>query len=232
MPEITVTLSANAGVALDIDGRRLWVDALHEKKEECYSSVTPQLQQKMMGCEAFFHPEYICYTHNHGDHYSARLTQTACSIWPNARVLSPETVVDGVQYTAEDRGLTLRFIRLPHEGERFADVKHYGLMISYHGCNILIPGDCAVASPLLDRAIEGITVDLVLLDFPWLTLKRGSEFVYSHFRESHVIVYHLPFEEDDVIGYRPVAQRTVRGLKKPWDVRILQDPLQSETFNI
>lgn len=227
-----MTLSANAGVALEIDGRRLWVDALHEKKEECYSSVTPQLQQKMLGCEAFFRPEYICYTHNHGDHYSARLTEAACKLWPEAKVLSPETEVNGPEYILEDRELKLHFIQLPHEGERFADVKHYGLLISFHGCNILIPGDCAVASPVLDTAIRGISVDLVLLDFPWITLRKGLEFVYSHFRESHVIVYHLPFEEDDVIGYRPVVQRTVRGLKKPWDVRILQNPLQSEIVNI
>lgn len=227
--EISVTLSANAGVALDIGGRRIWVDALHDKKEKSFSTLSPQLQQKMLTTEAFYRPEYICYTHCHGDHYSENLTQTAMNLWPDAKLLSPETM-EGGEYRVEDRGLVLRFVRLPHEGEQFADVKHYGLMVSFRGYNILIPGDCALASPELTKMVGNLHLHLVLLDFPWATLRRGREYVLEHFRDSRVILYHIPFAEDDVDGFRTAAQHAAEEMTTVKDIRLLQDPLQTERF--
>lgn len=223
--KVTLTLSANAGVALDMDGRRIWVDALHDRKAEGFSTLTPQLQREMMACPAFAHPEFICYTHGHPDHYSEKLTAVARQLWPNARVLSPGE-------SATENGLSLRFVKLPHEGEQYADVAHYGLLVSLDGCNILIPGDCEVASAELERIIGHTPVHLVLLNFPWVTLRKGREFTKRHFGEAHVIVYHLPFAADDRDGYRRLAAQAVEALEKIKDIRLLWDPLQTETVNI
>ena len=224
MLRIGVTLSANAGVALDINGRRIWVDALHDRKVPGFSTLTPSLQRELMACPAFSHPEYICYTHDHPDHYSRELTEVACQLWPNARVLTEGCM--------EDRGLELRFLRLPHEGEQYADVSHHGLLIRFPGCNILIPGDCEVASPDLTKEIGNIPIHLVLLNFPWITLGKGRAYTLEHFRDAQVIVYHLPFAGDDVDGYRLAAERAVAAMGKMQSLRLLWDPLQTEIINI
>lgn len=217
---LTVTLSANAGVALDLDGRRIWVDALHEKKQPGFSALSPQLQQKMLNCPAFFEPEYICYTHRHDDHYSARLTKTAQKLWPGAKVLEGGSL--------EDNGLCLRFVRLPHEGEQYADVDHHGVIVSYRGCNVLVSGDCAVASPVLADTIGDTPIHAALLDFPWATLRKGRQYLREHFRETRILLYHLPFSEDDTQGYRQAACRAVEQLRKELDISVLWDPLQTE----
>lgn len=225
MPRIQVTLSANAGTAIDIDGRRIWVDALHDEKVEGFSTLTPRLQREMMNHPAFSHPEFICFTHLHPDHYSESLTGVARQLWPNAKLLLPGQ-------SAQTNGVQLRYIRLPHEGAQYADVDHFGLIISYHGCNILIPGDCETASERLTEAVRGLPIHLALLNFPWVTLRKGRRYVQEHFQDSRIIVYHLPFEADDTGAYRAAARSAVQSLSSGWDVRLLMQPLQTEEVNI
>ena len=238
MPLVTVTLSANAGVAVHVDGHRIWVDALHEEKQPSFSALTPELQKRMLQCEAFFAPEHICFTHCHGDHYSKRLTAAAKAMWPKAKLYLPEPefedqlLVAGEGRCFEAEGLTLRFIRLPHEGAEYAHVKHYGLIISAGGCNILLAGDCAVASPALAEAVGDLPIDLAILDFPWATLGKGRTFLTQTLRAKHILLCHLPFGTDDTCGYRASAERAVNALSEQMDIRLLSKPLQTEEINM
>ncbi|MBP3305237.1 MAG: hypothetical protein J6L24_04635 [Oscillospiraceae bacterium] len=238
MPRVSVTLSANAGVCVAVDGHRIWVDALHEQKQTSFSTLTPDLQKRMLKHQAFFAPEHICFTHCHGDHYSRRLTAAAKTMWPGAKLYLPEPeftdqfLVSGEEYRQEENGLTLRFIRLPHEGAEYANVKHYGLIISTEGCNILLAGDCAVASPKLAEALGDMPVDLAILDFPWATLGKGRTFLTRTLRAKHILLCHLPFWEDDTCGYRESAKRAADALAGQTDVRLLWEPLQTEEINI
>lgn len=225
MPKITVTLSANAGVAIDIDGRRIWVDALHDRKVEGFSTLTPRLQREMMNSPAFSHPEYICYTHLHPDHYSESLTGVAQQLWPNAKLLLPGQSV-------EANGLQLQYVKLPHEGEQYADVPHFGLIVRCNGCNVLLPGDCETASDQLTKAIGSLPVHLVLLNFPWATLRKGKLYIQEQFSDSHIILYHLPFEEDDIGAYRRSALSAAEAMQDGRDIRLLMQPLQTEQINI
>lgn len=228
---VTVTLSANAGTAIDFGGRRIWVDALHDKKQKSFSAVDLTLQQRMLGCEAFQNPEFICYTHCHGDHYSQKLTDAALKLWPQAKVLAPEgkyQCFEGSAFALEEKGLRIRFVKLPHEGEQYRDVAHFGILLSYGGKTILIPGDCETASPMLAQAVAGQKVDLALLDFPWLALRKGKEFVAQYLPQAQIALYHLPFAEDDTAGYREAARRAVAGTQIP----LLMEPLQQITFEL
>lgn len=238
MPRVRVTLSANAGVSVDICGHRVWVDALHEIKQPTFSALTPALQSRMLRCEAFFKPEYICFTHCHEDHYSHRLTAVAKAMWPEANLCLPEPEfedqirVTGDKQLIEADGLTIRFVRLPHEGVEYADVNHYGVILNAGGCNVVIAGDCAVASQELAEAVRDISVDLAILNFPWATLGKGKKFLSQTLQANHILLCHLPFAEDDVCGYRASASRAVRTLSEQMDIRILSEPLQMEEINI
>lgn len=236
MPPIKVTLSANAGVCVSVDNHNIWVDALHRKKQASFSTVTPELQKKMLTCEAFFHPEHICYTHCHGDHYSKELTQAAKSLWPEAKLYLPEPefaeqfLIEGDVCTFSQSNLTLQFIKLPHEGAQYADVKHYGLIISAGDCRILIAGDCATASPALAKALGGMSVHLAILDFPWATLRKGRAFLTDTLNAKHILLCHLPFAQDDTQGYRLAATQAAQALKHRLEIRLLLEPLQTEEY--
>lgn len=225
MAEVQVTLSANAGVAIQIGSHRIWVDALHQQKQAGFSAVSEPLLRQILTCDKFASPQYICVTHCHPDHYSQRMVAEAMSRWPGTKLCLPKEM----KIEADD--FTLEFIRLPHEGVQYADVVHYGILITVGGKHILIPGDCETASPVLAEAISGREVELAILNFPWVTLSKGRNFLTQIVKPKHILVCHLPFEKDDINGFRNSAQRNVQLLSN-MDVRLLTEPLQTEIVNI
>ena len=198
----SVSLSANAGVSLQMGPHRIWVDALHTRQAEGFSTVSPELWARMQAEEAFTAPDVICFTHCHRDHYDRTLTLG---------------------------GLELRFFRLPHEGDGVPPAPHYGLLLSDGRFRVLIPGDCTVASTALAEHLRGVEIDLALLNFPWVTKKRGRVFVEEILRPRHLFLYHLPFREDESHRYRAATRRACRFLELP-DVRLLSEPLQRESL--
>ena len=238
MPQIKVTLSANAGVCIEAGGKKMWIDALYTDVGSTFSALDPVLREWVLSGDAFAPPDHICYTHCHGDHYSRELTQRATEKWPDAQVYIPQKELDRqnllsqARHCFRDGDVLLEFFRLPHEGSQYADVPLYGLLLSVCGSNILLPGDCAVASTALADAVGNRRIDLAIVDFPWITLRRGQAFLEEYIKPRHILAYHLPFEEDDVNGYRKSAGRAVEMLKSKWNERCLWDPKQTETVNI
>lgn len=235
--KISVTLSANAGVAIDFCGHRLWVDALHNQKVEGFSAVSPNIRQQMMQSQALSNPECICYTHCHPDHFSRELTAGAKALWTEAKLYLPEPVfseqilVQGQSVSYREGDMNLHFFRLPHEGAQYAGCIHYGILLSLEGKHILIPGDCQVAADALEQAVQDVPIDLALLNFPWLTLKKGHTFLQEVLQPKKTLLYHLPFEEDDINGFRQAAEK-VLAREHSMEMQLLWNPLQTITLDI
>ena len=225
MATLTVTLSANAGMSLEFGDHRILIDALHNQKVPGFSTVDKFLQGKMLHCPAFQNPELMVYTHCHPDHYSEELTAAAMQMYPSAKLLVPKAPF--AQQLWEFGDLKLKFLRLPHEGAQYADVIHYGILLSWQNKHILIPGDCETASPILAETVEDLPIDVAILNFPWLTLKKGREFVSTWLRPKHEIVCHLPFAADDTNGFRQSAHAVAAE-----NVSILDAPLQTVTIEL
>lgn len=231
-----VTLSANAGIALDFGGLRIWIDVLHDEKVPGFSTVTPELWTAMRAHPAFAAPDLLFFTHCHPDHFSQKLSREALDLWPQAKIVLPEDRFPGQALLSGRRErvrlpeLTLDFIRLTHEGPRYADKPHYGCILESRGFRILITGDCRLCAPeLAEFLAEDGPIDLAILDFPWLTLPRGRRFVQEHIRPKTLLVCHLPFSGDDICGYRAAALKSAP-LLEGVDVRLLSEPFQQETL--
>lgn len=231
--ELSVTLSANAGVSVQVGEDTLWVDALHEDQQAGFSAVSSRLQGQMLAHSAFQNPKWIFYTHCHGDHFSPELTRAAKKLWPQAELFLPERVFPNQHLLGEavqSRG-ELTFYRFPHEGAQYANVSHYGLIANFSGCNVLFTGDCATASPALAEVLRDRKIDVAVLPFPWLTLKKGRDFVNTYLAEAVLVVCHLPFPEDDGNGYRSAAEQAVQKMPNR-DIRLMMQPLQTEIIKI
>jgi L-ascorbate metabolism protein UlaG (beta-lactamase superfamily) len=213
---VKLTLSANAGLAIEIGGKRIWVDALHTRKQPGFSCVDVALQKKMLSHPAFQKPDVICYTHCHPDHYSRSLTEAACRIWPKAVLLMP--VEDTQPFSLDD--LQLSFFRLPHEGSQYADTLHYGIRIACGDENIVLTGDCAVGC----EALNGTAPRCIVVDFPWITLPKGRRVLLDGIRPDKIVACHIPFAEDDINNYRTAAANAARQIE---NVYLLQEPLQT-----
>lgn len=211
-----ITLSANAGISVDFAGKRIWIDALHERKVLGFSAVTQDLYDQLLQNENFRKPDLICYTHCHPDHFSKKMTLEAAQCWPNVKVISPESIADGWIKIDGDRwektfgDLKIIYIRLPHEGVAYANAIHYGIVLSDGIRNILIPGDCRICSEELAAAVKGLSIDLAILDFPWITLPKGKAFLDANICPDKICVFHLPFANDDINSYRRAAVHAAR----------------------
>lgn len=227
--KLTVTLSANAGICLQAEGLKLWVDALHDEKVPGFSTVSPELFGKIMASEEFSNPDAVCVTHRHPDHYSEDMVIQALSRYPSARLLMPDASF-GDRHSLKIGKENITFLRLTHEGEQYADCLHYGILLTISGKKILIPGDCRLLDPALKETVRGEKIDLALLNFPWLTLKKAEAFVREEICPRQVILYHLPSAEDDINQFRPAAERSA----EKWgdNAYLLMNPLETIVLDI
>ena len=211
-----LTLSANAGLAIEIGGKRIWADALHTRKQPGFSCVDEALQKKMLSHPAFQKPDVICYTHCHPDHYSRSLTEAACRIWPKATLLLPAEEMTPFQLD----DLCITFFRLPHEGAQYADTLHYGIRIRCGDEDILLTGDTAVGC----EDMNGMAPQVCVVDFPWITLPKGRRVLQEKICPEKIVACHIPFAEDDINRYRAAAQKAAHQME---NVYLLQDALQT-----
>lgn len=236
MEKCTVIFSANAGISLTFGKARIWIDAVHQIRAKPFSAVSSTLWEKMQNHDFFSSPDFIFFTHCHPDHYSKMLTEDAVARWPQAKLILPEPefskqiLLEHDEICFQSLELSFRFFRLPHEGVQYASVPHYGLLISDGKFHILVAGDCELASPVLAERLHGIPVDLAILDFPWITLRKGREFIQHVIHPEHLMIYHLPFAEDDLFGYRQAAKKSVNLLPEIPDIRLLKNALQIEAI--
>lgn len=233
-----VTLSANAGVVIQLGTVKLWSDVLHNTPVPGFSSVSPSLFQAVLTNPAFDHPDFIYYSHCHPDHYSRELTQKAIQKFPNATLILPEhefedqILIRGVSDRLSLKGLEIKFGKLEHEEEHYVGVPHphYGSILNWNGFHILMAGDCAVGNPELADFIGDTPIDLALMNFPWVTLRKGRQFIEQYIQPKHLLVYHIPFAQDDNWGYRPAAEKAITQLNNIPDIRLLNEAFQTETY--
>lgn len=233
-----ITLSANAGIALALGHYRIWVDALHREKVPGFSALDSALFTRLQAHPAFQDPNLICVTHCHKDHYAPGMLRWACDRWPEAMVIHPDPAFSGghllqdSEETFSLEGLKLRFFQLPHAKDCLAATAHYGLLLTMEGKNILLAGDCEVASPALSDGLLGAPIHLAILNFLWLTLPRGRRFLEENLHPQQMVFYHLPFAQDDRWGYRKAAERELARLPEKSCVHILQDPLEQVRMDL
>ena len=237
MSHCQVTLSVNAGVALRLGAMRVWSDALHDRRVVGFSTVTPAIWNVLQAHPDFAAPDLLFFTHCHPDHYSRALTEQVVARNPNVALVLPEQEFDrqgllsGPSGHLMLEGLHMDFMRLIHEGEQYKEVPHYGCILEYGGFRVLITGDCAVADPQVSAFLNGRHIDLALVNFPWVTLRKGRHFIEQVIRPDHLMVYHLPFPHDDRWGYRDAAVKGAAQVQGVPDVRLLLEPFQREILD-
>lgn len=239
-----ITLSANAGVAVSMCGTCLWIDALHDTKLPEYSTLDKDRLDAMRASGLFLRPDALIYTHCHEDHFSEELTEAVLEEYPGAVAILPERRLkkqillrDSFEsFTVGE--LLIRMIRVPHEGAENISVSNYAILISPAqsgdgSFSILVLGDAELGSSVLVDGLAGLGspgTDLVIADFPWAAVKRGRTILEDVIMPEHLVIYHLPFEEDDTRGYRSMIRRAAGRIRNIPDVRIMDGFLQTEIF--
>ncbi len=233
--KVKIALSANAGIALAVANVRIWVDFLHNSQVPGFSCMSSETLD-LVRCGKIQAPDILCVTHIHPDHCNVKLVKEFAGQNPDTKVLAPEKITDdtvlvyGERFSYSLGDLQIQWLKLPHDGHLYRDCVHYGLLISVLDKHILIPADCAMGSDALGELVKELPVDAAFLNFPWITLKKGREFLAEVMKPKQVVVYHLPFAEDDCNRYRESAQKALVNL--PYPAKLLCDPMQTMEIEI
>ncbi len=215
-----VLLTANAGALICCTGRKVLVDALHNTKTYQFSRVPDELLKQIAGGAGdFADVDLLLYTHGHTDHYSKVWTQRCLDRNPNLRLVSPVNDFEGragvhvVSRPAEElqiAGMRIICKRIQHDGSEYASVPNYAYLLDMEGYHVLLLGDGMLDAAAVRAVVEGWDTHLAILNFPFLTLKRGRDILDNVICARRYLFFHLPSLGEDVNGYAALAGRVIQ----------------------
>lgn len=233
MNQIQLLFTANAGVLLKLPGLYAAVDAFHKKRTPPFSPLPDGMLDSLGQRGDLAQLQAVIVSHCHPDHCTLREVQKALSFAPKAKLIAPEELMeDQILLTGSSAHIhagdvSIDFTRLRHDGLKYRAKALYGAVLSAGGRRVLMPGDC-VDHADVERMMDGKETDVAILNFPWVTLPKHRLFVDTILRPKHLVLFHLPYQEDDSEGFRSAALKMAERLKNVQDVRILTTPLQEE----
>lgn len=228
--DMRVTLVANAGVLVQGGGENLLVDALYRRgPEKGFSPPSAQMQKALLaGHPPFDGPAHLLFTHHHPDHFSIGLTAEYLKtrgakglVLPGGAAAAHPELMDVAKGNAEKIVIldnpegfsrvmhlgeaTLTAFRVPHAGREFVDTEHYAFLLEAGGRTLLAVADSNYLPELFVGMLAGRSVDAALVNPLFLNKSRGRRTITEGIAPGRLLVYHLPFEGEDPMGYRKVA---------------------------
>lgn len=239
MQSCQILYTANAGFFLTVGDITIAVDAFPREADRGFCALSESDFHTVCNREDTAGTRYVLATHSHPDHFCAEWNAAFLSAHPQARFLGavdrdadrsllrkagnklPPIFLQDQHPTYYLPGLTLEFTRLSHEGQAFADVPNYGCLLTFTGhssdtdgpIRVLILGDAATADPQSAELAAGRTIDLALLNFPWITLPKGRRFLEDKLNVKKLAVLHLPYEDTDRNGYLDSTKKASAGFR-------------------
>ncbi len=237
-----VLLTANAGVLICYHDKKILVDALHCEKTNRFSRVSDGLLRQIVNGEGdFADVDIALVTHDHLDHYNKNWMMRLLERNPGIELISPARdffdrknvhVLTRPKETLRFSGIGITCKRLLHDGSEYASVANYGYMLDVDGLHILLLGDGVMDPKAIGAFKENFTTDLALLNFPFLTLKRGRDIQARVIEAKETIFFHLPEPGDDINGYTASAQRMLlKVYQNDPSVHLLYDSMQKVKIN-
>ena len=235
MEEIQLHFTANAGVLLRLPGFYTAIDAFHYKRTPPFSPVPGSLSKQLQETHQLDELQAIIVSHCHPDHCTLREVRQALSCAPGATLFALEPLTDSQVLLAgpachiHTEAISMNFYRLRHDGLKYRSKALYGITIDAGRRRVLLPGDCLDHAGV-ERMMDSRETDTAILNFPWITLPKNRLFVDNILRPKHLVIFHLPYPDDDTEGYLAATYKMANRLKNVPDVRILTRPLQEEVL--
>lgn len=236
--EISVTLIANAGLLIQGKSRRFLIDGLHHDENQPFSIASKKkLNEVIDGSEEYKDVEYIMYTHCHSDHFSGKHTKAYLERNRIETLFLPHMGKDKERDTELESYLLgedihqmklhgdvgeLRTYKISgevrihafkaiHMGEEYKEEPHYCIVLGIGSHNILILGDADYDINTFKKALSGLSIHVMIINPLFFNHKSGRQIMTDLIRPEEIIIYHIPFEEDDVYG---ICRLTKRDMEK------------------
>jgi len=229
-----ITLVANAGVLVTHAGRALLVDGVHREDGHPFSRVPEaDLVRMRFGVSPFERLDYLLFTHEHPDHFTPRLVAELVArrrvqgiFMPGAAGGSPDladlaTLAEergipfhglslapgGTAWFEPEDGIAVTAIGTRHMGPQFQDVRNDCYLLTLGGLNLLFTGDADHVPEYYEAAMKGVELDAAFVNPIFFHNKTGQAIIADIFRPREVVIYHMPFADDDSLNFAYMVGR-------------------------
>lgn len=252
---IRITLIANAGILVEYNEVGFLVDGIHTADDPPFSRVSEaDLAAMRQGVPPFTHLDYLLFTHEHGDHCSPRNVLAHIYARPVKGIFLPDAAHGSEELARLLRHIlrlgiphwnlglepgTCRRISLTshlqvtvigtrHTGPQYQEVRNDCFLLELDGRTLLFTGDGDHVWDYYAPALAGRTVDAVFVNPLFYHHKEGQKILRELFRPRHVLIYHLPFPQDETLRLTAMVHRDRERFATPATrVYILNQPHQS-----
>ena len=253
---ICITLLANAGILLHFNDTSILIDGIHVNEGAPFSGLSDQMLSDLIdGKNIFKNIDFILFTHCHTDHFNANYTERFLMnnhvkglIMPNRQTqkyssLRQTGLMQADHMVLLDIPLTLKkYFQLTydisltvfnsvHAGEQYADIENFCYLINFCGVQLFIIGDADFRSEYFEKMLHDAKIDIAFVNPLFINNKRGREVINNAIKPKHLVIYHIPFKNDDKIKFRKLVSNDI--LKHNDDlppVTVLWNELQEKVF--
>lgn len=249
-PQINLTLIANTGILIEYEGSKLLVDGIFGPEGHSFSNIEAETWMQMKKGQGIFEAvDYLLFTHDHPDHFSPSMALEYLKHQRPKGIFLPEAqgedfqeleqyiqkekipcvlIEKGSKYKVTYRpevNLAIKYYDSIHLDEKFYEVAHFCFLISLGGRNLLFTADIDFFRPQL-LELKDEKIDIVFVNPLLYHGKKGQEFLREIIQPETIIVYHVPFAQDDQFKIRKMLQKDLQ-LYPDMETIILEEPLQS-----
>lgn len=237
--KINISLIANAGVLVEYRGVRFLLDGIHYDSRHYFSKVPDILLEELLsGRGRFSNIDYLLFSHNHVDHFSPKHT---IQYLKNNDVKSVYLPKDGegkfqeLKNFMQENGVIQKQLKMPigsaytylvggdmgitvfqctHMGDQFADVENYCYLLTLGGKNILFTSDGDYKKEYYEEILKKAHIDVLFVNPLYLNTVEGRTVIMDTLKPERIIIYHIPFEEDDNVNFRKMVKKDMEKFKK------------------
>lgn len=239
---ITITLVANAGVLIEHNGTGLLVDGIHHEPGHLFSRVAEQdLHLMRQGTGIFKNLTYLLFTHEHPDHFSPRYVLQLIHSRQIQGLFLPHTANGSHELSllvqeARNRAIPLWELGLSpgktqqitlsynlrvtvigtrHMGPGYQTLRNDCFLITLAGKNILLTGDADHVREYFKKPLANVDLDVLFINPIFYHNLQGQKIIHEIFCPRHLVIYHMPFAQDDTERFSSMVQRDVARLARP-----------------
>ena len=229
MNKLKVTYISNAGILIESKKIKIMVDSIHCIKLNTFSTVPHDLLENIiLGDGMFKDIDFILFTHNHHDHFNFSKTHEYLLHNRTKKVLLPELQESNfhkydnllemksdfkVMNSVIHENVEIFYFKTVHDGPMYKDVIHYSFIINIENVKILILGDADFRDTSLKETLLSQKIDIVFVNFLVINSALGRELINKIIKPNIVVIYHLPYQSDDIYNYRGIAKRDLAKYK-------------------
>lgn len=255
--KINVTLLASTGIIIEADGIKFLIDGLNKKISTTFSGLSAEVFADL--CEAkkslYKNINYLIFTHLHEDHFYAEHIKKYLESNKVDGFFAPELLKEKYSFLSKkieqnsaekyffdlslgekrrielSENLSLEVFSAVHAGEQYADVENYCYLINFAGRKVFIISDSDYDSEYFSKMLKNEDIEAAFINPLFLNNKKGREVITEAIKAKRLIVYHIPFADDDKYRMRNMVSRDAEKYKdKLPEINILWNELQSLTF--